>query len=511
MIPALVSPKPTVELPGRRTMSDVGHDLGVLLAPQLTHFVRNGEVVRVCDDRTLRLVKPVELASDIEHVAQLVKSSANGQQPTVCSTATAAGILGAKAFRDALPPLNLVSLCPVLLERHGQLVAVTGYDRESGILAFGSLPQTRMSPDDACRLLFDVVGDFRFATPADRSRAIAALITPALVMGGLLQGRAPIDLGEADSSQTGKGYRNKITAAVYGCTPKAVTTKRSGVASLEEAIDAALVAGSQFIALDNIRGRIDSPAIESLCTEDSYNARPAYQPNTTIDPRRVLFQFTSNQADFTKDFANRTSCVRLLKQPIAYQFASYPEGDVLTHVRANQPLYLSAVFTVISLWHQAGKPRTGDTRHDFRDWAQTLDWIVQHVLKAAPLLDGHAEAQLRMSNPTTNWLRDVALAVVRGGHSFAELSASALLTILETDGSVELLGDFDLSDGKGRDSALQQMGRRFKTAFAHAPTNTLQVDHVRITRSTSNGGNGKEQHRYLFAQLGGNGAEAFAA
>ena len=50
----------------------------------------------------------------------------------------------------------------------------------------------------------------------------------------LLGGRAPIDLGEADASQSGKGYRNKLTAAIYAQTVRTVTQQRGGVGSMEE-------------------------------------------------------------------------------------------------------------------------------------------------------------------------------------------------------------------------------------------------------------------------------------
>ncbi len=88
-----------------------------------------------------------------------------------------------------------------------------------------------------------------------------------------------------------------------------------------------------------------------------------------VDPRRVVVQFTSNKADITIDLANRSSCVRILKQPDGYRFREYPEGGILDHVRANQPLYLGAVFAVVKAWHVAGKPHTDTTGHDFRAWA----------------------------------------------------------------------------------------------------------------------------------------------
>ena len=55
-----------------------------------------------------------------------------------------------------------------------------------------------------------------------------------------------------------------------------------------------------------------------------------------------------------------------------------------------------------------------DNRHDFRAWAQTLDWIVQNLLGAAPLLDGHRETQERMTNPALTWLREVAIIAQSG-------------------------------------------------------------------------------------------------
>jgi len=91
-------------------------------------------------------------------------------------------------------------------------------------------------------------------------------------------------------------------------------------------------------------------------------ARAPHLAAVEIDPRRVVLQLTSNKADITTD------CVRILKQPEGYRFRSYGEGDVLDHVRANQPAYLGAVFAIAKVWHAAGRPRTNATGHDFRPW-----------------------------------------------------------------------------------------------------------------------------------------------
>jgi hypothetical protein len=502
---------PEVLLPGgEQTISATGSRLGELLAPRQTHFLRGGCVTRVAEDFILHSVSPAEAASDFETVAQPVKRfTLNNNAVAVSATCTenmAKLILASEAFKRELPPLKLISRCPVLLERDGRLVVVCGYDIESGILARGEPPE-ELTLDDAVEQLTDIQDDFLFATAGDLSRAMAAMITPALVQGDLLSGRAAIDLSEADQSQAGKGYRNKLTAAIYGCKTYAVTMRRRGVGGLEENFDKALISGKSFISLDNIRGHVDLPALESFCTEDSYSARTAYSPVTVIDPRRVIVMLTSNKAELTVDLTNRSSCVRILKRPERYQFQTYEEGELLDHVRANQPRYLGAVFAVIRAWHAAGKPRTNETRHDFRGWAQVLDWIVQQCFGAAPLMDGHREIQARMSNPALNWLRDVGLAVVRQARVSRWLIATDLLDVIQIDGHVEVPG---LREGAGvQDDAvhtavLQQIGLRLRQAFC--TQDVLTIDRLRIERQAYQDENRHERRRYRVTLAEGEGA-----
>src|SRR5262249_48074350 len=91
------------------------------------------------------------------------------------------------------------------------------------------------------------------------------------------------------------------------------------------------------------------------------------------------------------------------------------EGNVLAHIKANQPKILGAIFYVLMEWDKAGRPRSKENRHDFTEWCQALDWIVQEYFKLDPLLDGHTEEILRLSNPNLSWLRQVAHAANRKG------------------------------------------------------------------------------------------------
>jgi hypothetical protein len=488
-------PKDAVALPGGDSLPEVflpggpvpiltaADHLGRLLARADMYFLRGGALVTLAKDDDgqpiLEPVRPAALASIFESVAQLKAFARNHGQfmevPSICSEQEGKVILNASTFRMHFPVIRLLSRCPVLTERQGGLVQVSGYDRHSGILAFGE-PSPDMPLEDAASLLSEMLADFQFATLADRARALAAIITPALAFGNLLGGRAPVDLGEADASQSGKGFRNRLTAAIYNQSVRTVTQKRGGVGSLEETFNTVLIRGHSFVALDNVRGTIDSPAVESFLTEDSYLARVPHQAAVEIDPRRVVVQLTSNKADITVDLANRSSCVRILKQPQGYHYRQYPEGDVLDHVRANQPQYLGAVFAVVRAWHTAGRPRTTETRHDFRPWARAMDWILQNIFRAGSLLEGHRETQVRMATPVLNWLRDVALAVRNKGLLGAWLRASDLAEIVSESADAELPGlpeGGDLSDEDVRKKVLQSIGRRMIQCFGNETVRTI--------------------------------------
>lgn len=497
------TPLPQVYLYGGDVLiTESAERLGYLLAQTEKYFLRGGAVVRLSEDDdeppVLQVVEAATLTSDFEKVAKLVKPG--GKEGAVAKGSTCAEqearlIMKCPAFKKSLPLIRLLSQCPVLIEGHLGLEQICGYDPDSGILAFGE--RVHMMPQAAARaLLLDAISDFRFASKGDKARALASILTPALVFGGLLGGRAPMDLTEANASQAGKGFRNKITAAIYNHPVTTITQKTGGVGSMEESFATALIKGHTFISIDNVRGAIDSPAIESFLTEDRFSARVPYMGAVDVDPRRVILQLTSNRTDLTVDLANRSSCVRILKQPDGYRFQKYPEGDILDHIRANQPLYLGAVYSILVAWHGSGKLKTREARHDFRPWAQTLGWIIQHMFQMGPLLDGHRQAQARISTPAQDskdltWLQGVASAVRNHGRMDTWLRARDLIGILSKSGSVAIPGlpeGGDLADAKVLAKVLQALGLRMTSCFRGQSTVALDgitVEHHETTDAKS--------------------------
>lgn len=499
----------SVMLPGESSsITAAATKLGEALAATGRFYIRGGVPLRaIVVDGEIKLdpLRPAAACSDFESVADLIRMRATKdgavEVSAVCSETTAKQIIESQAFRSALPSIAVLSRCPVLIERGGKLEVITGYDRASGIWAGGEKPD-EMSLDDAKQLLDVLVEEFHFASDGDRSRALAAFITPALVFGGLLGGRAPIDIGEADQSQSGKGYRHKLTAAVYRNQPRTITQRERGVGSLQESFDAALVSGACFISFDNLRGKIESAGIESFMTESVYFARIPYAAPMEIDPTRTIVKLTTNKGEFTRDTTNRGSIVRIRKRGDDYQFRKF-EGslDLHEYVQVNQAKFLGAVFTVVKEWHKQGKPRLDSAAHDFRRWATTLGWIVENLLGAAPLVEGHRAIQERMSSPAGNWLRDLALAVRSAGKLGERLRVYQLLDIV-VEAGIETPGisdDLNLEDEDQFGKAVRAIGKQMARVVKG---DSVEMDDIKVTRHEGQDAQFRPVKEYEFVNLG---------
>lgn len=464
-------------------------------------FYRGGQVCMLCDDRvsgeiSLENLTAATACTEFERVATLVKPAKqkegnDGEKtvsycPSVCTDAIANKILRSRDFINSLPPIRLITSAPVIVgSRDGSCKVINTYDATTGIYPKGS-PVMDVSLTQAKELLLGIFDDYHFQSKSDKSRALAALITPALTFGGLINTRVPVMTVEADKSQAGKGFFNRLLCSIYGEKPIPVTQRGRGVGGTDEKFDAALCKGRPFISLDNFRGKIDSPQIESFLTEPTYQARVPHSGYVDIDPNRHIILATSNNIEMTRDMANRSNIIRIYKREDGYKYLEFTEGNMLDHVIANQSLYLGAGFAVVKEWVRQGKPIANDTRHDFRGWCRPLDWIVQNILDCAPLLDGHREAQVTTTITEFGWLKNVCSVVRDASELNTELTPYRIAELSEM-GDVELSGSMGMSledlDEKGKGQVCSQIARKLAKIFKHfGSERELSVGEIKVIR-----------------------------
>jgi hypothetical protein len=313
-----------------------------LMAKSKTLFLRGGRVFQLVSEGglfKLDVVGEQNFRSRIErhgkvaayrvgpHGEELLKFDAR------CSLDTAAAWLACDA-KSLLPAIAAVHNCPIITEaERGEIEVISeGYHQTcGGRLVTGGRTPENVDLSVAVELLLDSVAEYDFASPADQSRAIACLITPALRFGGLLRNaHVPLFVVEADGSQSGKGFFLEQVQTTYRETPSLIAQRQGGVGGFDESLAQAMIDGRPFIQFDNVRGRIRSTYVEAVLTcplEGTVAARVPYKGEVQVRPDRFIFQLTSNGFESTQDLINRSCIVRIRKRP-GFLFPRYPEGGL---------------------------------------------------------------------------------------------------------------------------------------------------------------------------------------
>jgi hypothetical protein len=472
---------------------EIGHDLSSrhifsIIGPSNRFFIRRTTVTEVSREGEEFAMQPVtgkRFASEIETFGARVmrremREDGVPRWRSVTFPVQAADIaLASTAARDFLPHIRQLVSSPALVpaDDGGCQVIGRGYHAHGGGTFITSPHQPLDVPlDRAVELLQLCLADFDFPDGGDASRGLASLLSPALKIGGWVTDDFPLDIAEADQSQSGKSYRFKIIHAIYREAPSAITPAAGGVGSLDERVSRALITGRPFISFDNFRGRMDSQILETAIRGLGKVAARALREEADIDCSPFLWQLSTNGAELTRDLANRSVITRIRKRAEDHVFQVFPEGDILAHVRANQPLFLGAVHAVIREWVANGRPMTNENRHDFRIWTRVMDWIVQNVFQFPPLLDGHREEQMRTANPRLQWLRDVLHAIVTDGYKGHGLTASDIAEAAEEH-------DIPPPGRRGTTEAAEVVvGKMLGRIFREAGATTITIDGREFTR-----------------------------
>ena len=479
---------PILVLPGGAvSITESAENLFKLIAPSKRLLVRGGAVMTLFkrDDGLLALeiLRPSTARSLFEKFARLVawRQGENNEpvlKPVNCPQEMADALLHSEEALTLLPRVQGLINCPVVREVNGQpAVAGRGYDETTRLLITGGEMPPDVELKVAVAALLDLLAEFDFQTEGDKARAVASLITPALKTGEFLKGRVPADVAEADQSQSGKTYRQKIIAALYNERVSLVTSRQGGVGSVDESLNQALVAGRPFIQFDNFRGRFDSAHLEAFLTaEGAFPCRIPHRGEVTVPPEHYFVFLTSNGVDTTRDLANRSNIIRIRKKPPGFAFVKFAEGDLLSRVRQWQAYYLGCVFAVIREWHAKGKPVTDETRHDFREWVQVVDWICRNIFGLVAVMDGHQQAQERVSNPALVWLRSLVLAINETGELNRALTATDINTLCDSQ-DIAIPG---LRPGADEDKAKKVIGTVMAKLFRDR--DSLEADGFVVTR-----------------------------
>jgi hypothetical protein len=429
-----------------------------------------------------------QVATYLDHPdkCRFLRKNSDGMLQPLTLTANDADYVTAAASIDPsiVRPIEVLSSMPALVWRPPGYEVVSGYDLESKIYASGSLPELP-SLEDAKVTLMKVLGDFRFSDDYEKARCIAFLLTPAIVRSGALGGgRCPLFLVSKDQKGAGGGYLVNLVASVYGMKPGAVVPSQNQPERSKEGVSAYLVRGNHFIYFDNVRGDALTRLafLESLLTEPRFEARAPYM-QALVDVRREVFACTSNGTIMSDDLADRTLEIRILRQPLGYEFTDWPEGDLMAHVEANRAKILAAIYALVNCYdEEAKKSRLKLRGFRFREWEHGLTWIITNLFPELPglLEDNYRQRKsVELTDPNYGTLVEILRAAATDMPD-NPCSTSSLVT-LAVEKQITLRGDRpELELGK-------LMTRHFPYTGEHQFAGRFRVVRTERQTQTSNG------------------------
>jgi len=294
-------------------------------------------------------------------------------------------------FWPELPRLRRVSkLPPVTLA--GCLGLRPGYDLHSATYYLGSnleIPE-RPSREDAiaaAHRLLRYVRALKFATPGDRAKWLAYLLTLAT---RTAYDKCPMFLVSAVEQGSGKS-----SAIIVGY--KLLYPGDLVPADYKEGDDAewakSLYGWSQMplVLWDNIPdGRcVRHPKLAMILTSGKGTARElGKNRELQADFTNCVFALTGNKVTLDFDLSCRATVINLLGKPDKDPTFS-PEGN--RHFDAIRPRALADTYTIVRAWALAGCPPVACTPHDrFGEWSQVVQQLVLWLGFADPVTDNDA-------------------------------------------------------------------------------------------------------------------------
>ena len=261
------------------------------------------------------------------------------------------------------------------LRADGSILSTPGYDKRSGLLldpagvTFPAIPErpSRAAAETALGILGDIIAGFPFVTPADRSVALALLLT-AVVRRSLRT--APLFGLTAPTPGSGKSL-------IVDCGSVLSTGKEAGVVAmsgnpeeLEKRLGALLMGGAH-IALDNIEQPLGGDLLCQLLTQQTVRPRILGKSEVPEVPTSVLVTATGNNLTLFGDMTRRALLCRLdagVERPELREF----DFDPVERAKAERGKLVVAALTILRAYHVAGRPAQAAPLGSFEDWSRTV-------------------------------------------------------------------------------------------------------------------------------------------
>lgn len=361
-------------------------------------------------------------------------------RPSNCAPLVASALLARGGGR--FPAITGTIEAPTL-RTDGSLLQAPGYDAATGLLylpgnaVFPPIEATPSREDglQALEQLAEIVQEFPFESPSDKSVALAALLT-ALVRKSL--GAAPFFGFSATTPGTGKTLLASAVAWLSRGRDPAVRSLSGDEAELKKTLFAAALVGDDPVLIDNIERTLSSDALCAFATSETISDRVLGVSRTETASTAFTLLLTGNNLQAGGDLASRVLLCRMDARCAHPEDRQFAQTDLRAWVIANRPRLVVAGLTFLLAYRAAkDKPQVSPWR--FTEWNTAI---------RAPLLwAGYPDPLDTLRQSEDNDPRRIEhAAVMAAWHAEFGNKPTAVRDVIRVAGDRGLTADFALRD-----------------------------------------------------------------
>jgi putative DNA primase/helicase len=350
-----------------------------------TLFDHQGELVKLVlaqgQPPRLMPLKPADLQCELTYAAHWFELTDKGQKAIYPPPLLVSAMM--RRLTGWAPPLRQLIGAPVFGE-NWRLINAPGYDAQNQVYYHPDhalLPPIPSQPDvqtvaEAVSLIRDeLLGDFPFASSADRAAAIACLILP--LIRNRIEGATPLHLIDSPSPGSGKTLLADILCIpALGKEPPA-TTEVANADDLRKSVTALALAGEPVVLIDNINARLQGSALAAALTKVEWADRIVGTSRLARGAMKAVWIGTGNNIAMSAELSRRVVRCRIdAGVPQPHLRSGFRHPDLRNWAKAQRPRLLWAILTLVRNWLSSGMPEGPITLGSYESYCRMVGGIL---------------------------------------------------------------------------------------------------------------------------------------
>lgn len=437
-------------------------------------FSRNGVLCEVAKQERI-FIHDLERAGLVDLMSQsttFIRNDPKQGTVTIAPPDPVAAILQARRNHAGVRVIEAVTASPIFLP-DGTILEEEGYNEQARVYLTPSVTvsvpsePTLADAHAAVAVFRDLLCDFKFASEADFSSWLSALLTP-LVKAATGNAPAPLTCISASSPGIGKTLLTKTIAhIVTGDDPEIRPYNPRDPAEWGKRLTAFVKAASPVNVFDNCNGPIGDDALDRLITASTWSDRQLGATEAPPLPVVSTWLATGNNIEPVGDTVRRVLMVRLDvmdERPQERTGFKYDlEGG---HAKEHRADLLTAALTLLRAYHCAGRPDQAlASWGSFKTWSALVRGAIVWAGLADPFLT-QQRASEELNEPE-NQAHDFWLEIVAASDG----SAAEIVKLANARDAQGVLGL--------RESLSQHHLKRFLGRFVDKPRAGQRIRRVR--------------------------------